>query len=193
MYSFNGNKIITSSGGGMLMTHDEDVARQARFLSQQARDDAPHYEHATLGYNYRMSNIVAAIGLGQMQVLRERVARRRQIFTLYERELADIDGLGFMPEAGYGTSTRWLTVMSRPGPDPHLRRRTPPNLERFNIELRPIWKPMHMQPVFQGARTIGGAVARHLFENGLRLPGTGLGDEDIITVCRHIREALVRR
>jgi dTDP-4-amino-4,6-dideoxygalactose transaminase len=180
-YSFNGNKIITTSGGGMLASDDEALVAQARSLAQQARDAAPHYEHSQVGYNYRMSNILAAIGRGQLKVLDDRVARKRQIFNAYCNAFGSVPGIEFMPEAPYGKSTRWLTVIlitpDQFGADRETVRLA---LEAENIEARPVWKPMHLQPVFRGARFRGGQVAQDLFERGLCLPsGTALSDDDI--------------
>ena len=150
VFSFNGNKIITTSGGGMLASDDELFIEQARFLSQQARDPAPHYEHLTIGYNYRMSNILAAIGRGQLRVLDERVEKKRKIFEYYKQSLGDIPGIEFMPEAPYGKSNRWLTViLITPEEFDADREKVRLALEEENIEARPVWKPMHLQPVFQ--------------------------------------------
>ena len=199
VFSFNGNKIITTSGGGMLTSNDEQFIARARFLSQQARDEAPHYEHSQIGFNYRMSNILAAIGRGQLHVLDERVRVKRQIFAKYKVALQDIDGIDFMPEAPFGESNRWLTVIlispEKFGTDREAVRLA---LDAENIEARPVWKPMHLQPVFQcgaqhsmckaqsgsmkrvNARAVGGAVAEDLFKRGLCLPsGTAITDEDI--------------
>lgn len=192
IYSFNGNKIITTSGGGMLASNDEAVITKARFWSQQAREPFVHYEHAELGYNYRMSNILAAIGRGQLQVLEERVEKKRAIFEYYKTNLDDVPGIEFMPEAPYGRCTRWLTVMlvtpEMFGVDREAVRLA---LEAENIESRPVWKPMHNQPVFKDCRVVGGSVAEDLFERGLCLPsGTQLtrADQDrvieIIMKCR---------
>jgi dTDP-4-amino-4,6-dideoxygalactose transaminase len=149
IYSFNGNKIITTSGGGMLASDDEEFIEKARFFSQQARDLAPHYEHSQIGYNYRMSNILAAIGRGQLQVLDERVKRKREIFDYYEKALGDVAGIEFMPEAPYGKCSRWLTViLITPEEFGADREEVRIALEGENIESRPVWKPMHMQPVF---------------------------------------------
>jgi len=149
VFSFNGNKIITTSGGGMLASDDEEFIERARFLSQQARDRAPHYEHSTIGYNYRMSNVLAAIGRGQLRVLDDRVEAKRRIFDIYKEALRDLPGIEFMPEAPYGRSNRWLTVIlitpEAFGADREAVRLA---LEAENIEARPVWKPMHMQPVF---------------------------------------------
>ena len=150
IFSFNGNKIITTSGGGMLAADDESLIQTARFLSQQARDPAPHYEHSQLGYNYRMSNILAAIGRGQLRVLEERVEAKRKIFDYYRQTLGDLPGVEFMPEAPYGRCTRWLAVvLVTPEAFGVDREKLRLALEEENIESRPLWKPMHLQPVFE--------------------------------------------
>ena len=150
VFSFNGNKIITTSGGGMLASDDEELIEHARFLSQQARDPFLHYEHSEIGYNYRMSNVLAAIGRGQLRVLDERVRRKREIFDSYKKGLEDIPGIEFMPEAPYGRSNRWLTViLITPEAFGTDREKVRLALEAENIEARPVWKPMHIQPVFQ--------------------------------------------
>jgi dTDP-4-amino-4,6-dideoxygalactose transaminase len=199
VFSFNGNKILTTSGGGMLASEDEKFIAKARFLSQQARDEAPHYEHSQIGFNYRMSNILAAIGRGQLRVLHERVRAKRQIFGKYKAALQEINGIEFMPQSPLGKSNCWLTVIlispEKFGTDRETVRRA---LQAENIEARPVWKPMHLQPVFQcdaqhsmrmaqgdsmkrvNARAVGGTVAEDLFERGLCLPsGTAMTDRDI--------------
>ncbi|XPV76070.1 MAG: DegT/DnrJ/EryC1/StrS family aminotransferase [Desulfovibrio sp.] len=190
IYSFNGNKIITTSGGGMLGSDNEEFIAKARWLSQQAREDEPYYEHKTIGYNYRMSNVVAAIGLGQLEVLEERVNRRREIHDLYAEALSDLP-ITFMPEAAYGRHNRWLTVIQidpASGVQPETVRLA---LEEDNIESRPVWKPMHMQPVFAGNRMFGGAVSEELFANGLCLPsGTAMTDNDMDRVISKVRKTL---
>lgn len=188
-FSFNGNKIITSSGGGMLASHNKKLIDEARFLSQQARDPAPHYEHTTYGYNYRMSNIVAAIGRGQLEVLPERVAMRRAIFQTYVDELGDLPGITFMPEAPTGECNRWLSVMlvdaAAFGADRETIRLA---LEKENIEARPVWKPMHLQPVFKGAEMVGGAVSERLFRDGLCLPsGTAMDEDTLARICEIVK------
>jgi dTDP-4-amino-4,6-dideoxygalactose transaminase len=189
-FSFNGNKIITTGGGGMIASDDARIVAEARYLSQQAREPVMHYEHKTLGYNYRMSGLNAAVGVGQLAALADRVARRREIFARYERELGNLPGISFMPEAPTGRANRWLTVMlidsGKTNAPPEKLRLA---LEAQNIEARPVWKPMHMQPVFHGRRTIGGAVSEKLFAIGLCLPsGTQMSEEDqgrvIETLCR---------
>jgi dTDP-4-amino-4,6-dideoxygalactose transaminase len=189
VFSFNGNKIITTSGGGILASKDERVIDRARYLSTQARQPAVHYEHTEAGYNYRLSNISAAIGLAQLEVIEDRVTRRREIFDLYRKLLGDLPGLSFMPEAQYGRATRWLTVILV---DDKLfgigRIEVQRALESENIESRPVWKPMHMQPVFAHARRVGGAVAEQLFERGLCLPsGSQMTDQDVERVAAAIR------
>jgi pyridoxal phosphate-dependent aminotransferase EpsN len=179
-FSFNGNKIITTSGGGMLVSNDRADVEQVRFLAMQARDPAPHYEHSTVGFNYRMSNVLAAIGRGQLHVLPQRVAQRRRNFTLYEEALGRVAGLSFMPEAPYGQSSRWLTVLQVDAAEfgataEDIRQ----HLERANIESRPVWKPMHLQPLFARARRVGGRVSEHLYHRGLCLPsGSALTDAE---------------
>ncbi len=192
VYSFNGNKIITTSGGGMLCSDDRDLIDRARFLSQQARDPAPHYEHSTVGYNYRMSNVLAAIGRGQLRALEDRVRRKREIFDGYRAALGDLPGVAFMPEAAYGRGTRWLTVaLLDPGACGAKPEAVRLALEAENIEARPVWKPMHRQPVFAGCRLRGGAVADDLFARGLCLPsGTAMTDEDLARTVRVVRGAM---
>jgi dTDP-4-amino-4,6-dideoxygalactose transaminase len=189
-FSFNGNKIMTTSGGGMLASEDRGLVDEACRLSQQARDPAPHYEHSTIGYNYRMSNILAAIGRAQLAVLDERVRRRRAIFDAYRERLAGLPGVSFMPEAGYGRTTRWLTVVQFDPTDfPATAEEVRLALEAENIEARPVWKPMHLQPVFREAPAVGGAVAERLFRHGLCLPsGSQMTDTDIDRVAETIRK-----
>jgi len=189
IFSFNGNKIITTSGGGMLVSHEGALVERARFLATQARDPAPHYEHSHVGYNYRMSNVLAAIGRGQLRTLSERVVIRRRIFGRYAQGLQDLPGIEFMPEAPYGHATRWLTCLTidaaRFGADRETVRLA---LEAENIEARPAWKPMHLQPVFAGARVFGGAMSERIFRDGLCLPsGSSLSDQAqdrIISIVR---------
>ena len=186
--SFNGNKIITTSGGGIFVTKHEKWAAQARFLSTQARDPAPHYEHSTFGYNYRLSNICAAIGLGQMEVLDARVARRRGIFGRYEQALIH-PAISFMPEPPGLHSTRWLTAMTI---DPVFSDFDRENLRlmllEHGIESRPLWKPMHLQPLYSGSPYHGAGYDERLFENGLCLPsGSDMTDDQQDEVIERIR------
>jgi pyridoxal phosphate-dependent aminotransferase EpsN len=189
IYSFNGNKIITTSGGGMLVSADKRMIDHARKLSTQAREPAPHYQHEEIGYNYRLSNVLAAIGRGQLQALKDRVAARRRNFDYYCRALGDLPGIDFMPEATWGRATRWLTCVTvdpaKLGVDREAIRLA---LEAENIEARPVWKPMHLQPVFRDCERIGGDVAADLFERGLCLPsGSSLTREDLARVVEGVR------
>jgi len=190
-FSFNGNKIITTSGGGMLVTDRSDWAQKARFLATQARDPAPHYEHSQIGYNYRMSNLLAAIGRGQLRVLDARVDQRRANYRFYRERLGDLPGLSFMPEHPAGRPTCWLTCVTiEPGEFGATREDVRLALERENIESRPVWKPMHLQPVFAGCRIRGGDVARDIFESGLCLPsGSNLTERQrmrVVEIVRHV-------
>ena len=180
IHSFNGNKIITTSGGGMLVTNDEQLAHSARFLATQARDPAPHYQHTTIGYNYRMSNICAAIGRGQLTELTQKVARRRAHFDTYREAFKNLPGFAMQPEASWGKSTHWLSCLTI---DPKLSKLSAEeirlNLEKSNIESRPIWKPLHLQPVFSSAEYHGRGVSDKIFSEGLCIPsGSGLTDTD---------------
>ncbi|MDF2095824.1 DegT/DnrJ/EryC1/StrS family aminotransferase [Aquibaculum arenosum] len=195
-YSFNGNKIITTSGGGALASEDPALIAAARKLATQAREPVPHYEHRSVGYNYRLSNISAAIGCAQLAVIEARVALRRAIFERYRAALGDLPGVTFMPELDHGGSraSRWLTVLlidpERAGCDRETVRLA---LEAAGIEARPVWKPMHLQPVFAGARCHGGAVAERLFANGLCLPsGSAMSDETVERVAAEARYCLLR-
>lgn len=194
VFSFNGNKIITTSGGGMLVSNDQKLVEQARFLATQARDPAPHYQHSAVGFNYRMSNVLAAIGRGQLQTLSERIAKRKRNYESYKRALKAVQGIEFMPIAGYGTPNYWLTCITV---DPAIagisREDIRIALEAHNIEARPIWKPLHLQPVFAGCRSYGGSVSEQLFERGLCLPsGSSLTDDDIGSVSNVITALYAR-
>jgi pyridoxal phosphate-dependent aminotransferase EpsN len=189
IYSFNGNKIITTSGGGMLVSPDPALVAHARRLATQAREPAPHYEHREMGYNYRLSNILAGIGRSQLAVLAERVAARRRNFAWYVDALGGLPGVDFMPEAPWGTHSRWLTCLtidpSKFGADREAVRLA---LEAENIEARPVWKPMHLQPVFAGHLRCGGSVAEDLFTRGLCLPsGSSLTLPDLARVAEIIQ------
>jgi pyridoxal phosphate-dependent aminotransferase EpsN len=189
IFSFNGNKIITTSGGGMLVSDDEEVVEHARKLSTQAKDDAPHYQHSEIGYNYRLSNVLAGIGRGQLEVLEERVDRRREIFEYYREGLGDLPGVEFQSEPEWAHHTRWLTTLTI---DPEAFGATRSDVRRAlddrNAEARPVWKPLHLQPVFEDCDTIGGRVAEEIFEYGLCLPsGTAMTDEQLRRVVEAFR------
>jgi dTDP-4-amino-4,6-dideoxygalactose transaminase len=194
-FSFNGNKIITTSGGGMLVSADPRLVELARHLATQAREPAPHYEHTRIGYNYRLSNLLAAVGRAQLRSLPERVAARRRNFEVYVELLGDLPGLTFMPEAPYGRCTRWLTcVLVEPRLFGATRDDIRLALERENVESRPLWKPMHLQPVFSACRTRGGEVAAELFAKGLCLPsGSSLTASDIERIASIVRAVAQRR
>lgn len=184
IFSFNGNKIITTSGGGMLVTDNKVLADKVRFWSTQAKEPVGHYEHKEIGYNYRLSNISAAIGIGQLEVLTERVQRKREIYDSYVRALGELPGITFMPEPAGCFSTRWLTCMVI---DPELfgcdNQTVLKHLADKNIEARLIWKPLHLQPVFTKMLHYGGEVAETLYRDGLCLPsGTAYTDEDFSTI-----------
>ena len=175
IYSFNGNKIITTSGGGMLVSDDEALIARSRFLATQARDAAKHYQHSVVGYNYRMSNIVAGIGRGQLEVLDVRVAQKRAIFERYANAFREIDGIDMMPELEGTFSNRWLSTMTL---DPEKISIAPyalmDQLDEANIESRPVWKPLHMQPLFEGCKfyphAVDDVVSERLFATGICLP-----------------------
>ena len=179
-FSFNGNKIITSSGGGMLVSNQTDLVERTRFLATQARDPAPHYEHTQIGYNYRLSNLLAAVGRGQLRMLEDRVERRRANYEFYKDALGNTPGIVFMPEPPRCHSTRWLTCLTiEPGQFGADREEVRLALGAENIESRPAWKPLHMQAVFSGCRVRGGSVSEHIFQQGLCLPsGSNLSDAD---------------
>jgi pyridoxal phosphate-dependent aminotransferase EpsN len=189
--SFNGNKIITTSGGGMLVSSNKEFIESARFLATQARDAAPHYQHSHIGYNYRLSNILAAMGRGQLENLDKKIAHRKAINKFYRESLSDISGIDFMPIASYGKPNYWLTCITV---DPLQSKVTNEDirlkLEKENIESRPLWKPMHLQPIFQSCRVRGGAVTEKLFAEGLCLPsGSGMMVSDqqrVVDILRKI-------
>ncbi len=191
-FSFNGNKIITTSGGGMLVTPRKDLAERARFLATQARDPFPHHEHSVVGYNYRLSNLLAAVGRGQLRMLADRVARRRATFDFYREHLGSFPGVSFMPERSGSVSSRWLTCLTF---DPVLAGVTREDirlaLEAENIESRPVFKPMHLQPVYRDCRVRGGRVASRLFEQGLCLPsGSSLTKDDLTRIVSIIHRTM---
>ena len=191
--SFNGNKIITTSGGGALIADNENHIKQARFLATQARDAAPHYQHSHIGYNYRMSNVCAAIGRGQMEVLNDRIAQRRSNYNYYVNYLGATEGITFLAEPNGYFSNRWLTAIlvdasktkGISAQDIRLA------LEKENIESRPLWKPMHLQPIFAGTAFYGDGTSERLFEKGLCLPsGSNLSRLDLDRVLQGITKIL---
>jgi pyridoxal phosphate-dependent aminotransferase EpsN len=189
VFSFNGNKIITTSGGGMLVSDDEEFIVRARFLASQARDAAPHYEHSHIGYNYRLSNILAAVGRGQLRVLPERIAARKRNFERYKKVLCDLPGVEFMPISPDGEPNFWLTCLQIDAAKfGASREEIRCALEAANIEARPVWKPMHLQPVFAHCEMRGGNIAEKIFERGLCLPsGSNLSDEEFQRVVDVVR------
>lgn len=189
VFSFNGNKIITCSSGGMLVSDEESLIRKAKFLATQARDTAPHYQHSHIGYNYRLSNVLAGIGRGQLCVLEDRVNARRTNFDFYKKALNGLPGIQFMPEAEFGRSNRWLTCLTiEPSKSGFSREGVRLALEAENIESRPVWKPLHLQPVFQGCPYYGSGVAEELFDKGICLPsGSNLTREDMQRVVNVFR------
>lgn len=193
IFSFNGNKIITSSGGGMLATNRKDWAEHTRKLATQAREPALHYEHQELGYNYRLSNISAAIGLGQLEQIEEKVAARRNILQRYQAALAGMNGLSFIKERPNSRMNGWLSVLLL---DPAYLPISPMELcrvlDKENIEARPAWKPMHLQPVFSGTARYGGAVCEHIFTQGICLPsGSGMSEAEQNKVIAVLKKALL--
>jgi dTDP-4-amino-4,6-dideoxygalactose transaminase len=186
IFSFNGNKIITTSGGGMLVADNEEKIAKVRFWATQSRDQARHYQHSELGYNYRMSNVVAGIGRGQLKVLNQRVAKKKYIFEFYKRELEELEGVGFMPINDWNEPNYWLSCMTLSGKVKPID--IMEALEKENIESRPVWKPMHMQPFFAQYDFVGTDVAETLFENGVCLPSdTKMTDEDLEIVCETVK------
>jgi len=186
VFSFNGNKIITTSGGGMLVSNNEEKIKKVRFWATQARDQARHYQHSELGFNYRMSNIVAGIGRGQLKVLEQRVAKKKYIFKFYKRELSSLEGVEFMPINQWNEPNCWLSCITLSGQVRPLD--IMEALEKENIESRQIWKPMHLQPFFEKYDYIGGDVSEKLFENGICLPSdTKMTDGDLSRVCEIIK------
>jgi UDP-N-acetylbacillosamine transaminase len=183
VYSFNGNKILTTSGGGMLVSDNEEWIKKAKFLSTQAKEPYPWYEHETYGYNYRMSNVLAAIGVGQMEVIEKRVKRKREIFEVYKKELSTV--AEFMPEIKNSRGNRWLTTLLFNDKEPLKVMET---LYNHKIESRPLWKPMHMQPLFKNAKSYLNSKSEDYFYRGLCLPsGTAMSDESIRSICEIIK------
>lgn len=198
IYSFNGNKIITTSGGGALVSDDEDLIKKARFLASQAKDSAMHYQHSQMGYNYRMTNITAGIGRGQLKVLNDRVRRRREIFRAYEEEIGPQLGISFMPELEETMSNRWLTTMTI---DPRIYKNDPFHIisamDEKNIETRALWKPLHLQPLYAGSpfykhEEQAVAVCETLFATGLCLPsGSSMTEDDQDRVIDELKTILL--
>lgn len=192
IFSFNGNKIITTSGGGMLVSDNEERIAKVRFWATQSRDPARHYQHSELGYNYRMSNIVAGIGRGQLKVLDQRVKKKKYIFEFYKRELGELEDIHFMPINDWNEPNYWLTCITLNGKVRPLD--IMEALEKENIESRPIWKPMHMQPFFAKYDYIGNDVSEKLFENGVCLPSdTKMTDDDLYRVVKLIKQLFSNR
>lgn len=191
IFSFNGNKIITTSGGGMLVSNNEEMIKKVRFWSTQSRENARHYQHNEVGYNYRMSNIVAGIGRGQFKVLDQRVSKKKYIFNFYKDQLSNLEGLEFMPINDWNNPNCWLSCIQLTGIvrpiDVMLA------LEKENIESRPVWKPMHIQPIFEKYDYVGNTVSNQLFENGVCLPSdTKMTDEDLNRVSQIIKGLWVK-
>lgn len=186
--SFNGNKIITTSGGGMLISDDENLIKKARYYSTQAREPLVHYEHLDYGYNYRLSNVLGAIGVGQMEGLKGKVDKKREIFEKYKANLKELN-LEFMPEVENSKSNRWLTTLLFRQNKDHLK--VIDALNKADIESRPLWKPMHLQPVFKGAKAVVDGTSESYFNKGICLPsGSCLSDDDIDKICEIIKSTL---
>ena len=189
IYSFNGNKIITTSGGGALVCKNKKLIEKAKFLATQSRDEAPHYEHSEVGYNYRMSNVCAAIGVGQLEVLSDRVARKREIFNFYKNELSTIKEITFLEELEVSFSNYWLTTILLDKNSTIDREQLRLHLEKDNIESRPLWKPMHLQPVFKDCKSYVNGISEDLFNRGLCLPsGTAMTTEDLKRIVKKVKE-----
>jgi len=188
IYSFNGNKIITTSSGGAILSRDSKIIEKARFLSTQARDKSPHYEHSEIGYNYRMSNVCAAIGLGQLEVLEDRVGKRRSVYDFYKRELSSIQEINFLEELPGFFSNRWLTTILISKDSVINREDIRLRLLNENIECRPLWKPMHLQPVFKNYKAFNNGISEDLFNRGLCLPsGSNLSNDDLKRIVNIIK------
>jgi UDP-N-acetylbacillosamine transaminase len=188
VYSFNGNKILSTSGGGMLVSDNGAWIEEAKFLSTQAKEPYLHYEHQTYGYNYRMSNVLAAIGVAQMEVLDQRVARRREIYRYYQEMLGSYAEVDFMPEITESRGNRWLTTLTFAKSDPL---RMIEALDLMSVESRPLWKPMHLQPLFSGALAVINGTSEQLFAKGLCLPsGSSMSDSDVMYVTEQVKRVL---
>ena len=188
VYSFNGNKIITTSGGGALLSKNKQLIEKAKFLATQARDDKSYYHHSEVGYNYRMSNVCAGIGLGQLNVLKQRISKRREIFDFYKKELDGFYNISFNIEPNKCFSNRWLTTIILSDNSAIDNEKIRLHLEKKNIESRPLWKPMHLQPIFNESKIFGGKISERLFDRGLCLPsGTSMKEEDLYRVVNSIK------
>ena len=189
IYSFNGNKIITTSGGGALVCEDENMIEKTKFLSTQARDKAPHYEHSAIGYNYRISNVCAAIGLGQLEVLDNRVIQKRKINEYYKKELSSINEISFLEENEGSFSNFWLTTILLDESSAIDSEELRLHLEKDNIESRPLWKPMHIQPIFKDCKSYTNGVSEDLFKRGLCLPsGTNMPEQELERIVKKIKK-----
>jgi dTDP-4-amino-4,6-dideoxygalactose transaminase len=190
IFSFNGNKIVTTSGGGAIITSDQNLAERAKFLATQAKDPALYYQHSEMGYNYSLSNISAGIGRGQMEVLEARVKQRREVYNYYYNQLKDIEGIEFLPEPKSCFSNRWLTTILLP--ETHKPESIIQAMEEENIETRALWKPMHLQPLFSQSLYFGNGLSERLFKRGLCLPSSSnLQEEDLEKVVRHLKKLLL--
>ncbi len=188
IYSFNGNKILTTSGGGMLVSSNKEWIEKAKFYSTQAKEPFIHYEHNEYGYNYRMSNVLAAIGVGQMEVIEDRVAKKREIFGWYKELLGNIEEISFMPELENTRGNRWLTALVFQDGD---HKKVMKALEDINVESRPLWKPMHMQPLFKDAKRLVDGTSEELFSKGLCLASsTTMSYEDVFMISQKIKETI---
>ncbi len=188
VYSFNGNKILTTSGGGMLVSDNEEYIKKAKFYSTQAREEELFYEHKEYGYNYRMSNVLAAIGVAQMEVIDERVDKKREIFEWYKECLSDVEEISFMPELKNTRGNRWLSAITFAKTD---YKKIIDALEGINVESRPLWKPMHMQPLFKGSKTYLDGTSEELFKKGLCLSSsTTMSKDDVKIICEKIKNEL---
>ena len=193
IFSFNGNKIITTSSGGAILSKNKEFIKKAKFLATQAREDQPHYEHKEIGYNYRMSNVCAAIGLGQLEVLETRVVKRRYIHDFYKKKLSNIESIKFLNDIDGFYSNRWLTTIVLEKSSKINTEKIRLELQKNNIESRPLWKPMHLQPVFNTYQALTNGVSEDLFNRGLCLPsGSNMSDQDlnrVVSIIKNLYES----
>ena len=193
IFSFNGNKIITTSSGGAILSKNKEFIKKAKFLATQAREDQPHYEHKEIGYNYRMSNVCAAIGLGQLEVLEKRVVKRRYIHDFYKNKLSKIESIKFLNDIDGFYSNRWLTTIVLEENSKINNEKIRLELQKNNIESRPLWKPMHLQPVFNTYQALTNGVSEDLFNRGLCLPsGSNMSDQDlnrVVDIIKNLHES----